>query len=285
MPAAATSTKDAEAQVAAPLKFKLGPHAFAAQFYGSEDGHDWSKSQLAGPDADAYKTRLYGAFAKFGECDWYTVNATEFNTVIHSPRDFSIKKPLREGYYWQAPSPAEGLSLPVGSAAFQNPAGCFTIVASRYNSHDRKVYDPIKAHMGRWSVVRPRTSFRKHESVCYSILEKLGVDTPYEARDVWVKILWGIRPEDFPHKLVDSPYADTNNWLRWYVNKNGWGGGSTVQGDTAYFNFAMIAKHQLMQRGVPERHIDLEHASLPPGAYKDGRPGQPRNLVLVKRTS
>ncbi|HEY4501982.1 MAG TPA: hypothetical protein VJJ20_02865 [Candidatus Paceibacterota bacterium] len=281
-----TPTKDAGAQAAVSLEFELGPCAFTAQFHGSEGGHNWSTSQLIGPNAEAYKTRLDKVFSSHGIREAHTVNATEFNTVILSPGDFSLKKSLSTSCYWQAPeNPAEGLSLPVGHTAFQGPAGCYTIVASRYNSHDRRVYDPVKAHAGRWSLIRPRTVFRKHESVCYAVLEKLGVGTPYEAKDVWVKILWGIRPEEFPHKLREGPHADTNTWLWWYVNKNGWASGSIVQGDIAYFSLAMIAKHQLMQRGVPAHQIKLEHADLPPGAYKDGRANQPRNLVVVKRLS
>lgn len=269
------------------IHFGLGPNKFAATLFGSKHGHNWSTSLMHSAERDEYVARLGRVLRDLNVGQAYTVDATEFNTKILHPRVFGAHKQLAGHCYRQAlGQPAEGLSLERGDAAFQSPAGCMTIVMSRYNSYDSRTIDPIKAHAGRWSLVRPRNSERRHESVCHAILERLHVDTPQEARDVWVKILWGIRPGDFPHPLSHSEYADTNNWLRYYIDKCGWGQGTRVRDEVAYFDLASIAKAQLMQRGVPEAHIDLTHAYLPhTDVYKDGGRGKPRNLVVVKRVS
>ncbi len=261
------------------LTFDLGPNQFTATLFGSE--YNWSLSQLGNNE---YCDRLGRVLVSLNVGHAYMVDATEFNTVLHDPSCFCTSRSLGRHYLRQAPGrPAEGMSLKPGDAGVQSPAGCLTIVMSRHNSSATRAIDPIKAHAGRWSLMRPRGSSRQHESVCYSMLERLDVDTPYEARDVWVKILWGIRQEHFPHPLVDSMYADTNRWLVDYAKQRGWGAGITVKNDTAYLDLAFIAQAQLMQRGVPERQINVQHALLPNmGVHTTGGAGKPRNLVVIK---
>ncbi len=262
------------------LTFTLGPNQFTATLYGSE--YNWSLSQLGQQE---YCDRLGHVLCCLNVGHAYMVDATEFNTVLHDPSCFCTSRHLGRHYLRQALGrPAEGMSLKPGDAGVQSPAGCLTIIMSRHNSQGLLAIDPLKAHAGRWSLLRPRGSNRQHESVCYSMLEKLGVDTPYEARDVWVKILWGIRQQNFPHPLADSPYANGNCWLVDYAKHSGWGGGVTVKDHTAYLDLAYIAQAQLMQRGVPERQIDLGHALLPTtGVFTQGGAGKPRNLVVIKR--
>lgn len=267
------------------LHFALGPNKFAATLFGSKGGN-WSVGGLSRKDNE-YHERLgrVGCDLQLGEI--FIVDATDFNTRILGPQDFPVRHQLAGHSCHRAPgSPAEGMSLGIGDAGVQSPAGCLTIVMSRHNSFDSRVIKPIKLHAGRWSLIRPRDSHRKHESVCYAALEALSVDTPHEAKDVCVKILWGLPGAKFPHPLDNSEHAESNTWLWWYIRKNGWTQGSTYADGVAYLDLAMIAKAQLMQRGVPESNIDLKHAYLPrEGVHQDGRRGQPRNLVVVKRLS
>ncbi len=263
--------------------FSLGPHAFCAALYGDKEGFNWSTSLLAGIGRREYCGRLQSVIDTLLVKRAFTVNATQFNARILDQSVFAAKHYPGGCTLYQSSLPAEGVSLLPGDAALQSPAGCYTIVMGRYNSFDSRVVRPVKAHMGRWSLIRPRGSHRKHESVCHAMLDHLDVCTRNEVEGVWVKILWGIRKEHFPHPMhQDHPHADTNRWLWWYVRKHGWDKGSQNVNDVAYLDLAMIAKAQLMERGVPEHQIDLRDAYLPPGTYWDGRKGAPRNLVVVK---
>ena len=270
------------------LRFELGPNKFAATLFGNKGGYNWSVGGLTRGDPE-YHERLGRVGCDLQLSNIFVTNATEFNTLILHPRDFTVQHPLGGDRCCRRPSgkPAEGMSLGVGDAGLQSPAGCLTIVMGRHNSFDSRVIEPVKTHAGRWSLIRPRGSHRKHESVCYAALETLdALRDRREAKDVRVKILWGLPGDKFPHPLKDSPHADTNRWLAYYVDKNGWAAGMSIQKDNLFLDLAHIAKSQLMQRGVPAHQIDLTHAYLPrEGAYLDGREGQPRNLVVVKRLS
>lgn len=265
----------------------VGPNTFTVTLFGNKHGHDWSLAQLADNERSReYRDRLNDVHRALNLGYAYVVDATEFNTRILQPSDFTVRT-LSGHRFLQAPGlPAEGMSLRVGEAGVQSPAGCLTIVMARYNSFGSRRFDPIKAHAGRWSLVARRGVDRTHESVCHAMLERLDVGTPHEAQDVWVKLLWGIRGEEFPHTLNTSEHAETNTWLWQYLGKSGWRKGTSCVDGIMYLDLAMIAKAQLMQRGVPEAHINLDDAYLPSlGVYKDGGRGKPRNLVVVKRLS
>lgn len=264
--------------------FELGGVKLKARLFGKP--RNGSLSQLASPDPairDTFAEFLGWVHhdAQIGKA--YAPTPTKFTDRIIAPDRLTVQVPIgKRVLYRNSAEPADGVPIKSGEACFISPSSCPTTVmvggdgttlvlhTGRDCLVDRHALKYNEPAPGRW-----------HTSIIFSALHYLG-----NPEEVYVKVLWSVPPHLFAHDMGDKVYGEINK-KRHNIITALWGPDSVPTRNHKYqLDLPKLIRDQCASRGVPESNIDLTHAyqSLD-GTWLDGKPGTPRNLVVVSRHS
>ena len=233
-------------------------------------GTDWSLGPLYEPQ-DAYKhpdlaARVGRALAGLVAINVYAPNPTAFNGEILLRKNLTDVFGLGSGVllHRKREPKADGVFLTDKGDAFTfSGGGCGMVVVSLRT-------DLIAAHAGRESlldrqeVVTDGKEKSRERDLADNILVNLGA-CGGDMHSVHSWPLYFIRPEEFAHRPDDPKHHAYNCAAARYLSAKYGAHAGQVEDGTLYMDLPRIFQKQLVERGVPEENIHLEHAYLPRG--------------------
>lgn len=253
------------------------------------EGKDWSLAPLQkAEDAQtnqvlAHKVR--SAMRHLGADRVFAPSPVMFNGRIVLPERLTNVIPLGHKVFLfrNKEAPADGTFLRSSrDAGIFSAGGCGMIVAAYRD-------DLIFAHAGRECVLdrvrvesQNKRYSRDRESVVDYILDAFNVGTKDECAQVHVWPLYSIKPAEFEHAYDHPVHGAYNKAAAEYIERR-FGRDASVCDDRAvYIDLPRIIARQFVRKGVPEKHINLEHAYLA-DELPHTRKGGGRYLVAAVR--
>jgi hypothetical protein len=262
---------------------------FSAACFGGQSDKDWSLGPLQKP-SDVAKNpelsrRVNDALWSIGVETAYAPNPTAFNGKVILPPNLHERLKLGEVWIYRnkaEPADATFLHYPRTAGVF-SAGGCGMLVIAY---KDKLLF----GHAGRESLTdrkRVMTEGKeegRRKDLVDNMLNELQRSFGFRGMEhVHAWPLYFIKPEDFAHRFDDplpehQPYnRAAANYLPTRYREFGW-----VDQFGINIDLPKVAKSQLMEHGVPEENIHLEHCYLS-DELPHTRNGGGRYLVAVVR--
>lgn len=261
---------------------------FGPNFNGETD-LNWSFKD--GPAVSKYLPHIASLL---GTKDIYAPKPTEFNALLCRKDALTELVEIKNGVQsvtLHRGALADGLILEPGDLFGNSLGGCPDLVVWRRDTNLLGV-----AHAGRRSVINEykigntEAKMRLHESVVSQLINGLGGSPVAVKKELWAAIIFPVKPELFTHPWSDTPEGKLNEarcrrFFEQCGQKSvpGWLTSQRMKGEIDLYS---ALREQLLQFGVPQRHIRL--LPLPNGWWTTrGDPARNsyRNLVLIEHVA